>query len=526
MAVAIEVLAKQLVESGLVDGAELRSLILDLPADRRPKDGEQLTRELVRQRKLTPYQAQQAFAGKAKSLVVGNYIVQDKLGQGGMGTVVKAEHKRMQRMVALKVISPEAMKSPDAVKRFHREVQAAARLIHQNIVTAFDADEFDGRHVLVMELVEGSDLSTHIKKNGPLSVEEAVHCIYEAAKGLEYAHKQGVVHRDIKPGNLLLGSSGVVKILDMGLARLDSTQESAEITSTGQVMGTIDYMAPEQAMNTRQADGRADIYSLGLTFWYLLTAKPAYTGDSIMEKLLAHRERAIPSLREVRSDVTPAIQAIFERMAAKTPEERYATMTALIADLERVKAGETAAPAARREEARNSVLAGQSSLGRGPGSSGMGSAIGVGGSAIGVGGSGVGSGVGSSVNGGQWSPGSPAVAPQRSTDETVDRAGSDTDPDPQPWAFTPAAAPATAARPPAAPASLPARPTPSPWWANVWVLVGVGVGTAILVFALGMLILGNRPRSTAQERQSGPSLVVASRFPGEDSACTELSSRS
>src|SRR5262249_51945683 len=160
-----------------------------------------------------------------------------------------------------------------------------------NIVTAFDADNANGVHLLVMQYVEGSDLSALVKRNGPLPVAHAVNCILQAAKGLEFAHKKGIVHRDIKPANLLLDKEGTVKILDMGLARLSADGDpgpQAELTNTGAVMGTVDYMAPEQALDTKTADARADIYSLGCTLFYLLTGRATFQGDSLMKKLLAH----------------------------------------------------------------------------------------------------------------------------------------------------------------------------------------------------------------------------------------------
>jgi formylglycine-generating enzyme required for sulfatase activity len=287
--------------------------------------------------------------------------------------VLKAEHRRMERLVALKVLSPKFTESPAAVARFQREVKAAAKLNHQNIVTAYDADEAGGTHFLVMEYVEGTDLSALVKKDGPLPFDRALHCVIQAARGLEYAHGRGVVHRDIKPANLLLDRDGTVKILDMGLARLDSAGEHQdELTGTGQIMGTIDYMAPEQALSTKSADRRADIYSLGITLWYLLTGRPAYSGDTAMAKLLAHRERAIPSIRDACPAAPPSLDAVFARMVAKTPEARYQTMTEVIADLERCRAGkEVTAPSVASAPGEDSRLSEflrgleQSSAGRG-----------------------------------------------------------------------------------------------------------------------------------------------------------------
>ncbi len=188
-----------------------------------------------------------------------------------------------------------------------------------------------------MEFVDGSDLAVLVKKQGPLRVEKAVDCILQAARGLEYAHKRGVVHRDIKPANLLLDSEGVVKILDMGLARLTDAagaDPAAELTASGTIMGTVDYMAPEQALNTKHADARSDLYSLGCTLHYLLTGKTPYSGETMMERLLAHRTEPLPELTSVAGAVPGELQAIFARLAAKEPGDRYQQASELVADLE------------------------------------------------------------------------------------------------------------------------------------------------------------------------------------------------
>jgi formylglycine-generating enzyme required for sulfatase activity/serine/threonine protein kinase len=251
----------------------------------------------------------------------------------------------MKRLVALKVLPPKVTRTPEAVQRFQREVEAAARLMHPNIVTAFDADEAGGTHFLVMEYVDGTDLSSLVKKHDPLPLDQALDCILQAARGLEYAHKHGVVHRDIKPANLLLDREGTVKILDMGLARLESAAAQQDhLTSTGQIMGTVDYMAPEQAIDSKHADGRADICSLGATLWYLLTGHHLYAGETTVEKLMAHQTKPVPSLRTACPAASPKLEAVFAKMVAKKPEARYQTMKTLVADLEQCRSATTAAP--------------------------------------------------------------------------------------------------------------------------------------------------------------------------------------
>ncbi len=339
MDLVLEQFVKRLQESGLFVDDALKAF---LPPVFSPANAEELARELVRQKKLTRFQAEQIYGGNGRSLILGNYVILDKLGQGGMGVVLKAEHRRMKRIVALKVISPAAVKTPDAVKRFHREVEAAAKLTHPNLVIAFDADEANGAHFLVMEYIDGIDLSALVKKEGPLSIPKALDCIRQAATGLEFAHQHGVIHRDIKPANLLIDASGKVKVLDLGLARIEGEAGAqTELTTTGAVMGTVDYMAPEQALNTKSADARSDIYSLGISLWYLITGKNAYEGDTMMAKLLAHRDAPIPSLRSFRSDVSDSVEVVFRRMVAKQAQDRYQSMTDVRVALEGLLRGET-----------------------------------------------------------------------------------------------------------------------------------------------------------------------------------------
>lgn len=270
------------------------------------------------------------------------YRVVGLVGKGGMGAVFKAEHRLMERTVALKVINRDLFSKPEAVQRFHREVRAAARLSHPNIVTAYDAEQAGDVHFLAMEFVDGTVLSEIVKQRGPLPVREALEYIRQAAAGLEHAHEMGMVHRDIKPQNLMLDGSGNIKILDFGLANFASesaadavsgdTSESAgqgevlqHLTQLGAMMGTPDYIAPEQARDARSADIRSDIYSLGCTLYFLLTGRPPFAEDSVLEKVRAHLEREPESLRAVRGEVPAELDDVVRRMMAKDPAERYQT---------------------------------------------------------------------------------------------------------------------------------------------------------------------------------------------------------
>ena len=270
--------------------------------------------------------------GKPKLPVLGDYVLLGKIGAGGMGMVFKARHVRMDRIVALKVLPRNMMKHPEAVDRFHQEDKAAAQLFHPNIVTAFDAGEDSGVHFLVMEYVDGQPLSRLIKEHGPFNVDKAVDYILQAATGLQSAHDRGMVHRDIKPSNLMLDVDGVVKLLDMGTARYGQDQDE-NLTKSGVIMGTVNYMSPEQAKDPHSVDHRCDIYSLGCTLYYLLLGKVIYEGDMI-QTLMAHANSPIPSMSAQNSEIPIWLDDIFARLVAKNPDDRYESLGEFRQDLQ------------------------------------------------------------------------------------------------------------------------------------------------------------------------------------------------
>jgi serine/threonine protein kinase/CheY-like chemotaxis protein len=327
---------QNLSDSGLLTPDEVHKALDTVPEVRAP-DGDAVAEQLIAAGTLTRFQAEAVRERRFEGLVIGNYQVLERLGQGGMGTVYKARHRRMRRVVAIKILSREVAKSENFIKRFQREVEAVARLSHPNIVMAHDADEAEVGHFLVMEFVNGRDLASEVQKRGSLPVAEAVDCALQAARALEYAHGQGIIHRDIKPANLLRDVSGAVKVADLGLARFeesaDKPNEASALTQAGTIMGTADYMSPEQAMGAA-LDHRTDIYSLGCTLYFFLHGKPPYQGPTIMAVLLKHRDGPIPSLAAARSDVPAELEALFRRMLAKAPDYRTQTMTEVVRELE------------------------------------------------------------------------------------------------------------------------------------------------------------------------------------------------
>ncbi len=269
-----------------------------------------------------------AEVGDPVNELIGPYRLTKKLGQGGMGAVYQAVHTKLDKVVAIKLLSPQSGLEAVAVERFEREMKAVGKLEHINIVRAMDAGEADGYHFLVMEYVEGRDVSQWVKARGPFSVGQACEIIRQSALGLHEAHSLGLVHRDIKPSNLFLTSKGVVKILDLGLARLAEGTFNHELTQSGQCMGTPDYMAPEQWTNARDVDGRTDLYALGCTLFHLMTGRPPYgtsEHESLGSKVLAHTSGAIPDIRQLRPDLPADVQRILECLLNKDRKLRFAT---------------------------------------------------------------------------------------------------------------------------------------------------------------------------------------------------------
>jgi DNA-binding response OmpR family regulator/tRNA A-37 threonylcarbamoyl transferase component Bud32 len=280
-------------------------------------------------------------ADRKKSILMGEYEVLEELGRGGMGAVYKARHLRMNRLVALKVINREYLVQPESVKRFYKEVQAAAQLAHPNIVIAYDSGQVDDTHYMAMEYVEGVTLSKLVRQQGPLRVGLACEFVRQVALGLQHAHEKGLVHRDIKPSNLLVASptaggdtpkpaAPTIKILDFGLALIQRSTEQmtdmiSDLTKEDRIVGSVDYMAPEQWKSPHNVDIRADLYGLGCTFYFLLTGQVPFPGDEPLEKMFKHNLDEPTPVEQIRPEIPPKVAAIVRRLMAKRIDQRYQT---------------------------------------------------------------------------------------------------------------------------------------------------------------------------------------------------------
>lgn len=334
--------------SNLVERRQLDAYLNRLAAEpEQPTTPKMLAQAMIRDGILTILQAGLLLRGKWKNFIIsGKYKLLEHLGTGGMGSVYLCEHILMRRRVALKVLPADRVSDPVILERFYREARAVAVLDHRNIVRAYDIDRDGDMHFLVLEYVDGSPLSQIVEKFGPLPIDRAVNFVTQAADGLQHAHEAGLVHRDIKPGNLLLDRLGTIKILDLGLARFFD-DDGGQITrkfEVNSVLGTADYVAPEQAIDSSNVDIRSDIYSLGVTFYYLLTGRNPYKDGSVSQKLMWHQISAPTPITEYRSDVPRRLAAVIDCMLQKDPNNRFQEPAEVIEALAEWDEGPTIPP--------------------------------------------------------------------------------------------------------------------------------------------------------------------------------------
>ncbi|MBX9584456.1 MAG: protein kinase, partial [Gemmataceae bacterium] len=312
--------------SGVADGGRLTAYLDRLGPEGLPPSPARTAELLVRDGFLTHFQAEQLLLGKYKRFTLGKYKVLERLGSGGMAHVFLCEHTLMRRRVAVKVLPVAKAADKANLERFYREARAVAAVDHPNIVRAYDIDQDDHLHFLVMEYVDGTNLQELVKRFGPLDVTRACHYVAQSAVGLQHAHDNGLIHRDVKPGNLLLDRAGAVKVLDLGLARFfHDTEDHLTRQYDDAILGTADYLSPEQAEDSHAVDIRTDVYSLGATLYYLLAGKPPFPDGTIPQKLIWLRSREPAPVRELRPEVPDGLAAVVARMMAKNPADRYAT---------------------------------------------------------------------------------------------------------------------------------------------------------------------------------------------------------
>ncbi len=288
-----------------------------------PFEAKALAERLIDEDVLTEYQASRFLRNKAHGLVVGKYVILDRIGSGSMGRVYKAHHQLMGRVVAIKIIAPEISNNERVVSRFQREMKLVGRLDHPNVVRAFDADQIGSVLYIVMEYVSGQSLSIKLRTDGPLNPADAVDYIAQSARGLAHAHDQGIVHRDVKPSNLYLSKQRNIKVLDLGLGVLmEADQHCTFETADGVAVGTVDYMSPEQACG-QEVDGRSDVYSLGCAMYHLVTGRLPFQGDSPIERLGKRISNPPVPILSVRPDLPSNVVKVMDKMLAIKPRDRF-----------------------------------------------------------------------------------------------------------------------------------------------------------------------------------------------------------
>ena len=312
--------------SGLMDAQGLTACWNAIPPGKRD-DPQHIDRRLARQavqaRALSLWQAQQIIAGRTSGFKVDRYVLVDLIGQGGMGRVYLARDTRLNREVALKILSPERVNNPRAIARFQREARVGAQLQHENLVRIYDFGESSGRYYLVMEYIEGKTIGTLISERGAISPPTAVKLVRQVALGLEHAYRKGLVHRDVNPYNILVTRDGTAKLADLGLA-IDLAEDD-RVTREGATVGTFDYVAPEQARHSHSADIRSDIYSLGCSLYHMCSGQVPFPTPSLPEKLFAHQAMEPAPLAQLVPNVAPGLSEVVQRMMSKSPDDRYAT---------------------------------------------------------------------------------------------------------------------------------------------------------------------------------------------------------
>lgn len=325
-------------KSTLVDAPILQAALEEIKANHGgelPADADVLANLLIEKKLLTSWQVEKLMEKKYRAFFLGKYRILRLIGSGGMSFVYLAEHKLMHRQRAIKVLPRRRVKDSSYLARFHLEAQATSQLDHPNIVRCYDVDNEGDTHYIVMEFIEGKDLNTIVKQEGPLPLELAANYIAQSAEGLAHAHEKGLIHRDVKPANLLVDTKGILKILDLGLALFsDNEQASLTMEHNENVLGTADYLAPEQAVNSHKIDHKADIYGLGCSLYFVLTGRPPFPDGTLAQRIAKHQTQMPEDIRKLRPDCPRDLADICMKMMQKRPEKRYANMREVAVALE------------------------------------------------------------------------------------------------------------------------------------------------------------------------------------------------
>lgn len=294
-----------------------------------------LARHLIRSSLITTWQAEKLLSGKTKGFFLGKYKLLEPLGAGGMSFVYLAENQLLGQRRAIKVLPKSKVSDSSYLERFYREARAAAQLNHPNIVRTFDIDQQGDQHYMVMEFIDGEDLSSLVKRVGPLPISDAVNYLRQSAAALQHAHQAGLIHRDVKPGNLLLDKQGQVKLLDLGLAKFTDQLSNLTVVHNETLMGTADFLSPEQALHSHLVDRRADIYSLGGTFYFFVAGHPPFPDGTVAQRLVRHQSVEPPTLASLRPDCPAFLSQLCEWMMRKKAEDRCHDCGEILAYLEK-----------------------------------------------------------------------------------------------------------------------------------------------------------------------------------------------
>jgi serine/threonine protein kinase len=352
---------RTVLRSGLLDREQLQGALRAVPLDQRGDPGA-VAEHLVRTGKLSRFQAAKLREGTALGLKLGSYQVLAPIGRGGMGTVYLARDSRGDMLLALKVLSPKRAREEERVlERFRREMEISQRVAHPNLAWTYEVGVWQGVYYIAMEYIPGKSLYRLVGEEGPLAVPRAARLVAEVASALDHAHDQGLVHRDLKPSNVMVTPNDHAKVLDLGLALIqgEAPGDRRVVGGQGYVVGTMDYIAPEQADDATKVDRRSDLYALGGTLYFALTGRPPFPGGTTQEKLHRHRTQEPTPVEELRPGLPADFLALVRRLMAKRPEDRFATAAEVKAELEKWVSGEPVRPMDQRGDSgyRHAVAA-------------------------------------------------------------------------------------------------------------------------------------------------------------------------